>query len=139
MPTTTIRRRNKGTPDSYLDLIGQFPLKTIKSGAAHDRALTMVSKLVGRTLDPGAGDYLDTLLVLVSKYEDEHHPIRRATPRAALKLLMSANRLTQADIGRIIGSESVVSLFLKGKRELSKDHIRKLAQRFKVSASLFLG
>ena len=52
---------------------------------------------------------------------------------------MSANGLTQADIGKLIGSESAVSMFLNGQRELSKAHIKALVARFRVDAGLFLG
>jgi HTH-type transcriptional regulator/antitoxin HigA len=99
----------------------------------------MISELMGRDLDSGAGDYLDTLLVLVTRYEEEHHAIDETiTPQQALKALMESNNLSQADIGRLIGSESAVSMFMKGDRDLSKPQIKKLAERFKVDAMLFL-
>jgi HTH-type transcriptional regulator/antitoxin HigA len=117
----------------------RFPLKTIKNDQQHARAAEMISELIGRDLDIGSADYLDALLVLVNKYEDEHHAIGEdVTPQEALRALMEANGLNQADIGRIIGSESAVSMFLKGDRELSKAQIKKLSERFKVDASIFL-
>lgn len=125
--------------DTYLDLVRRFPLKTIKNDDEHARAARMISELMGRDLDAGAGDYLDTLIVLVNKYEDEHHHIdENLTPQEALRALMEFNNLRQADIGRIIGSESAVSMFLKGRRDLSKAQIKKLASRFKLDASVFL-
>src|SRR4051794_30043555 len=105
-------------------------ITAIKNAKQHEEASEMVSDLMGRDLDAGAGDYLDTLIVLVNKYEDEHHEIdERMTPQAALRALMEANGLNQAAVGRIIGSESAVSMFLKGDRSLSKAQIRKLAER----------
>ena len=94
---------------------------------------------MGRKLDGGAGDYLDALIVLVNKYEDENHAIAEdMSPREALRTLMEANGLSQADVGRLIGSESAVSMFLKGERGLSKAQIKKLAERFRLDASIFL-
>ena len=95
---------------------------------------------MGRKLDRGASDYLDALVLLVNKYEDERHTPggRDLSPREALRAIMTANHLTQADMGKVIGSESAVSMFLSGGRELSKSHIRKLATRFRVDAGLFL-
>jgi HTH-type transcriptional regulator/antitoxin HigA len=125
--------------DSYLELVQRVPLKTIKNDDAHARATRMISELMGRQLDPGAGDYLDTLLVLVNDYEEKHHAINETlTPQEALRALMEFNDLSQADIGRIIGSESAVSMFFKGERDLSKSQIKKLAARFKLDASVFL-
>lgn len=125
--------------DTYMDLIRRFPLKRIKNVGEHERACAMVSELMGRKLDSGAGDYLDALIILVATYEDENHKIGDdVTPREALRALMEANDLSQADIGRLIGSESAVSMFLKGQRGLSKMQIKTLAERFKVDASIFL-
>ena len=126
--------------DTYMELVQRFPLKTIKSDEQHARATAVIAGLLGRALDAGAGDYLDALLVLVNKYEDEHHtPGGSLTPREALRSLMAFNGLRQADVGRVIGSESAVSMFLNGDRELSKAQIRKLADRFKVNPALFMG
>ncbi len=134
LPKTKQRAR-----DTYLELVQRFALKTIKNDREHEQAAKIVSELMGRKLDPGAGDYLDALIVFVTKYEEEHHGIDEAlTPQEALRGLMDANDLTQADIGRIIGSESAVSMFLKGTRTLSKSQIKKLADRFKLDASVFM-
>lgn len=133
------KTRKPPRPDTYMDLVREYPLKTLKNDAEHERASAMISRLMGRDLDPGAGDYLDALIVLVNKYEDEHHAIGQdMTPQEALRALMEANDLNQAQIGRIIGSESAVSMFLKGERTLSKSQIRKLSERFKVEPGVFL-
>lgn len=138
MPQTKSRKAVR-TGDTYMKLVRRFPLKTIKDDDEHEEASRVISELMGRDLDSGAGDYLDALLVLVNKYEDEHHAIDETmTPQQALRALMASNALSQADIGRIIGSESAVSMFLKGDRDLSKAQIKKLAERFKVDALLFL-
>ncbi|MEI8194958.1 MAG: helix-turn-helix domain-containing protein [Phycisphaerae bacterium] len=130
----------KADADTYMDLIQRFPLKPLKDDAAHEQAVEMVAELMGRKLDDGASDYLDTLILLVNKYEDEHHtPMGMdLTPQQALRAIMEANNLTQADIGRILGSESAVSMFLNGERGLSKVQIKLLVQKFRVDANLFL-
>ena len=133
--------KHKAEADTYMDLIRRFPLKTIKDDAAHEQAVEVVGELVGRKLDHGAGEYLDTLILLVNKYEDERHTpmgMDFKSPQQALRAIMEANAMTQADIGRIIGSESAVSMFLSGERGLSKSQIKALVERFRVDASLFL-
>lgn len=133
-------KSGKADADTYLDLIRRFPLKPIKDDAAHARAVELIGELLDRTRDTGAGDYLDTLILLVNTYEDQHHtPLGLdLTPREALRAIMDANNLTQVEIGRIIGSESAVSMFLNGQRALSKRQIKALAERFRIDASLFL-
>jgi len=56
----------------------------------------------------------------------------------ATKAIMSANGIAQAQMGKSIGSESAVSMFLKGERGLSKAHIKAIVARFRVNASVFL-
>ena len=137
-----IRTRSRKRPESdpYMTLIREFALKPVRNDEEHERAVGIIGKLMGRELDPGAGDYLDTLILLVNKYEDEHHEPQgdHLSPREALRAIMKANNLSQAQIGKIVGSESAVSMFLNGERELSKSHIKALAARFRVDAGLFL-
>jgi len=138
MPTTRTAKSRRDR-DAYMELVRRFPLKTIKSDDEHEQATEMISSLMGRNLDSGSGDYLDALIVLVNKYEDEHHAIDEAmTPQQALRALMEANNLNQAAIGRVIGSESAVSMFLKGDRKLSKSQIRKLTERFKIDPTVLM-
>jgi HTH-type transcriptional regulator / antitoxin HigA len=137
---TTTRPKARNEPDTYMKLVREFPLRPIKNDTEHRRAVDVIGKLMGHDLDPGAGDYLDTLILLVNKYEDEHHTPEGAdlTPQQAMRAIMRANRMTQAEMGKVIGSESAVSMFLRGERELSKGHIKALVARFRVDAGLFL-
>jgi HTH-type transcriptional regulator / antitoxin HigA len=138
MAATKTRNARQGR-DTYIELVRRFPLKPIKNDDEHAQAAAILSELMGRDLDAGSGDYLDALIVFVTKYEDEHHAIdEHMTPQEALRALMSANGLRQADVGRIIGSESAVSMFLKGDRGLSKSQIQKLAGRFRIDPAVFL-
>jgi len=131
-------KTRKTSPDAYLELIRRFPLKPIKTDREHEEAVGLIGELMG-TQDSGEGDYLDTLIVLVNKYEQENHAIdEKMTPREALATLMEINGLHQAEIGKIIGSESAVSMFLGGTRGLSKAQIKKLADRFKVNGMVFM-
>lgn len=136
MTTTTKTRHER---DAYMALIQELPLKKIRNDREHTKAIAMVSRLMGRDLNTGSADYLDALLILVNQYEDEHHAIdEKMTPQQALRALMEANHLKQADIARIIGSESAVSMFLKGTRDLSKAQILKLSTHFKLDPRLFM-
>lgn len=140
MTTTKTKFKQQPEADTYMALIHRFPLKPIKHDGDHAQAVKIVEELMGRKLDSGASDYLDTLILLVNKYEDENHTPEgvHLSPQDALRAIMNANGLSQAQMGKIIGSESAVSMFLNGERELSKAHIKALVARFKVDANLFL-
>ena len=137
---TRTRSNKRSERDAYMNLIRRFPLKPIRNDDEHGRAVEIIAELMGRELDAGAGDYLDTLILLVNKYEDENHTPKGVdlSPREVLRAIMNANNLSQAQMGKIIGSESAVSMFLNGERDLSKSHIKAIVARFKVDAGLFL-
>lgn len=88
-------------------------------------------------LTPEEKKYASLLAVLIEKYESEKYPIRSASPVEVLSELMEANNLRQKDLAPLLGSESIVSEVLSGRRELNKRHIQKLSQRFGVSPAVF--
>jgi HTH-type transcriptional regulator/antitoxin HigA len=79
----------------------------------------------------------ELLTLLITDYEEKHYQLRAATPLEIIEELMAANNLRQKDLVDVFGTESVVSEVLNGKRELTKKHIRRLSERFKVSPALF--
>jgi len=83
-------------------------------------------------------EYVELLSLLIEAYEEEHYPIRDASPVEVIKELMAANDLRQKDLVRIFGSESMVSLVLNGQRPLAVEHIQALSRRFKVSPAAFI-
>lgn len=137
---TKAKSNKRSKADAYMELIRRFPLKPIKDDEKHEEAVEIIGELMGRELDDGTSDYLDTLILLVNQYEDENHTPRgvHLSPQQALRAIMNANNMSQAQMGKVIGSESAVSMFLNGERELSKSHIKALVARFRVDAGLFL-
>jgi len=70
--------------------------------------------------------------------EQEHYPIPHADPVSVVRFLLEHQGLTQRDLIPQFGSESAVSMFLAGRRQLTVGQIRKLAARFKLPADVFL-
>jgi HTH-type transcriptional regulator/antitoxin HigA len=60
------------------------------------------------------------------------------SPISILKHLLDSNEMNASQLGELLGNRSLGSKILRGERELSKTHIRLLAERFKVSPALFL-
>lgn len=113
-------------------------LKVITSEAQHERYLSALLELERRErLTSEERSYAELLTLLIESFEEEHYPIRAASPVEVLQELMAANNLRQKDLAKQIGSESVVSEILSGKRELNKRHIENLSKRFKVSPEVF--
>jgi HTH-type transcriptional regulator/antitoxin HigA len=129
--------------DDYLNLIIRFPLRKIRTRADHRAAMDVLNELMLKgeeNLTDGEEAYLDVLAGLVDAYEREkiRPQMGAATPLEMLQTLMEANDLSPGQLGKIIGSASAATMILKGEREMSKAHIRKIADRFHVSPALFL-
>ncbi len=77
------------------------------------------------------------LLLLVEDFERNSDPIPDAAPIDVLRHLIEAHGLRQRDLTDVFGTESIVSEVLHGKRELTKEHIRRLSARFGVSPAVF--
>ena len=80
----------------------------------------------------------ELLTLLIEDSEQQHYKLKPAAPQEAVLELMRANRLKQKDLVEVFGTPSIVSEVLSGKRALSKEHIRRLSDRFHVSPEVFL-
>lgn len=77
------------------------------------------------------------LTLLIEDFEGKHYALPKASPIETIMFLMDQNGLKQKDLMDVFGTPSIVSEVLSGKRELNKDHIRRLSERFHVSPELF--
>jgi len=112
--------------------------KVIASDAQNERYISALLELERRNhLTADERNFAELLTLLIEAYEEKQHPIRAASPTEVLAELMAANNLRQKDLAPMLGSESVVSEVLSGKRELNKRHIVELSRRFRVSPELF--
>lgn len=119
-----------------------FELLNIRDNAGHTRAVEMAGKLMDIIDDQADHPMIPFLEVLgdaIAHYEEKIYPPFSSSGVDALKYLMEANGLKQADLADIFGGQSVVSEILNGRRKLNNvDQIRKLAERFNVATSLFV-
>ena len=81
---------------------------------------------------------IELLTLLVERYEQEHYPIPAADPASVVRLLIEKQNLTQRDLIPQFGSESAVSMFMTGQRNLTLEQVRKLSTRFKLPADVFI-
>jgi HTH-type transcriptional regulator/antitoxin HigA len=79
-------------------------------------------------------DYLGDL---VAEYEAKDKMPSAASGADALRYLMQRDGLRQADLPEL-GSQGVVSELLSGRRDFNARQAKALAERFGVSAALFL-
>ncbi len=138
MPTTKLDR--EAMPGRFSELVARLPPRAIHDDTEYRNALEMINAVLARPkLTKGQTEYVETWAVLVEAYEREHHSIDTiATPIETLQYLMDQASMTASDLGRLLGNRTLGSAILSGKRDLSKAHIRVLANHFKVEPGLFL-
>jgi HTH-type transcriptional regulator/antitoxin HigA len=112
--------------------------RVITSEAQYDKYVSVLHALVmEKNHTSETRHYIELLTVLIEAWDNTHHAIENATPVEVLQSLMAANNLKQKDLAAMMGTESIVSEVLKGKRKLTVEHIARLSKRFKVSPAVF--
>jgi HTH-type transcriptional regulator/antitoxin HigA len=126
-------------PRDYAGLVRLLPPRPIHDKVDLANATEILDAMAGHDLTPDQEDYLDVLSDLVRKYEDEHSPVRRrgSTPLERLQYLVKQAGMTASDLGRLLGNRGLGSLVLRGRRQLSKTHIRTLAEHFRLDPGYF--
>ena len=128
-------------PGRFTDLVALLPPHVIRDETDYDNVIEFMDKLLARPkLTKGQTEFFETWTVLIGDYEDKHHAIdtSQISGLDALKYLLEQNDMNASDLGNLLGNRSLGSKILRGERELSKTHLRILADRFKVDAGLFL-
>ncbi|TGD97407.1 helix-turn-helix domain-containing protein [Methylobacterium nonmethylotrophicum] len=140
MECLTLSRDDVATLTHHFQVITQrIPLHPITDGAQYETAVAAMNGLI----DAGAGDethplgpLLGLLGEFIAAYEEAEHRRPDIAPAEVLRLLMEQHGLKQGDLPEI-GSQGVVSELLNGKRELNKNQIARLSERFGVSPATF--
>lgn len=138
MATKAKTNRRRKVADSYLELVMECPLASIKSESQLTVAQDMIDRLLTQgKMDDGEEMYLDALSDLIAAYEDVHHSIPPASDADMLRHLMEAKGVAQVELHRGTGiPKSTISEVLAGKKPFSKTLIRTLADFFQVDTSV---
>lgn len=116
-------------------------LAAIHTQADHERAVEFMNQLldvVGGDEEHELADMLELLGQLIEDYESQHCALPDAEPAQVLHFLMAQHDLKQADLVAELGTRSVVSEILNGRRQINARQAKTLAQRFGVSAAVFI-
>lgn len=115
-------------------------LRPIQNEQEYDRMVKLMNALLdvaGDDEDHPLSSLLDLAADLVSRYEQEQHPIEPASPKDALRFLMDARGLKQDDL-RAIVPQGNLSAILAGKRKISAAMAGKLGKFFGISPAIFV-
>ncbi len=124
---------------AYSALLVKFPPRVIRSEEQNEGYIQALYELEQNqnSWTPEEAELADLLTLLIENYEEKHYQLPKSSPLEMLQFLMDQHGLKQKDLIDVFGTPSIVSEVLNSKRELSKEHIRRLSARFKVSPELF--
>jgi HTH-type transcriptional regulator/antitoxin HigA len=128
--------------NKYVGLLTETVPQVIDSETEFERVLEIIDRLMSKpegALSPEESKLLKLLATLAEDYEKRVlPPLEKSAPAEILQFLMKENGLKQKDIVSVFGSQGIASEVLSGKRSISKTQAKKLAERFSVSAELFI-
>jgi len=128
-------------PKDYAGLCGVLLPRPIRDKVDYDNVSEIADAMVlwHEDFTSDQRDYFDLLCSLMETYDAEHVRWPRLKGREILEHLLREQGLTGADLSRILGgSRNLGAMILRGERNLTLAHVRKLATHFKVSAELFV-
>jgi HTH-type transcriptional regulator/antitoxin HigA len=138
MKTKTFNRDK--IPRKYAELVGLFMPRPLHDEVDYRNALGVLDAMAGFKMNADQDDYFDAIATFVEKYEAQHHSIdgSKLTPVQLIRSLMDEHDMNESDLGRLLGDRSLGHRILKGERDLSKVHIRRLAEHFSLNPAALL-
>ncbi len=126
----------------YGGLLATTLPRKIETEEENERILEIIKNLMKKgeeNLSPEEDTLLVLLANLVEDFEDRAYPMAENTdPLGTMLFLMEQHSLKQIDMVDVFGSRGRVSDVVNGKRGISKNHARKLADKFNTSVDLFI-
>ena len=123
----------------YTALLAKVPPRVIRSDEQNEAYIEALYEMEHRKgkRSKEERELADLLTLLIEDYEEKHYQLPKASPLEVIKFLMDQHGLKQKDLLDVFGTPSIVSEVMRGKRELNKEHIRRLSERFNVSPEMF--
>ena len=117
--------------------LGVASVRTKRDYEKASKVMFQLLDLIGEDETHPLCGVLDYVTAQIMEYEDEHVHIPDADPVDVLKFLMEERNLKQSDLADCL-PPSRISEILNGKRKISKNIAKILAQKFKVHADVFI-
>jgi len=130
-------------PCDYRKLCELHLPRPIHDKVGHENALEIAEAMAGfeDKFTRDQADYFELLTDLLAAYENAREAREPKLPfKARLEALLEAAGWSASDLGRFLQLDATMgSKILRGERNLTAEHIRKLSLRFSLSADYFLG
>ena len=113
-------------------------IRPIRNDVDHRAALQEIARLWDFPDDSPENDRLDVLATLVAAYEKTRWPIDRASPHDILEYAVNELGHTQSELASALGSRSLASELLAGKKRISLDAARKISAAWAIPIQLLV-
>ena len=125
---------------SYAELLVEIEPRPITSKAALQRTYKLIDDLMSRPeLNRAESEMLELLSLLVEQYESRAHPTPQVSAADMLAHLLESRGVTNATLAAETNiPRSIVTDILAGRRRISLGNVRKFADYFRVSPSVFI-
>jgi HTH-type transcriptional regulator/antitoxin HigA len=125
----------------YGRLLARAVPRVIKTEEENERALAVVESLMEkgeRNMTPEEDALLELLTGPIHDFEEKAYPIPKSEPHEIVAFLLEERGLAPKDLWPVVGSKSRVSEILAGKRSMTKEQAKELAELFRVGVDLFI-
>jgi HTH-type transcriptional regulator/antitoxin HigA len=126
---------------SYRELLERYAPAPIKSREENQLALEVLSALMAKgeeNLSTDEQKFVELMGMLISQFEKTAYAAPKGAPADVLRELMRARGMRPKDLWPVFGSKGITSEVLRGKRGISKERAKSLAEMFGVSVELFI-
>jgi HTH-type transcriptional regulator / antitoxin HigA len=123
----------------YGQLVADIKPKVIETEDEYEQFLAVAERLTFKQdQTPEESALYDLVTMLVEAYETEHYPIDRPAPAEILQHIIESSGIDPTELVKIFGSSEIVTQVLAGTKTIDPDRAQALADRFKLSPSIFL-
>ena len=125
----------------YGRLLARTVPRVIKTEEENERALAIVESLLEKGeayMTPEEDELLELLADLIHDFEEKAYPIPKSAPHEIVAFLLEQRGLAPKDLWPVVGSKSRDSEILAGKRSMTKEQAKRVAEFFHVGVDLFI-
>ncbi|WP_186649872.1 helix-turn-helix domain-containing protein [Fluviispira vulneris] len=111
-----------------------FEIKPIRNDGEYTEAENFVDNLDHHSLNDEESKLFKILLELMGYYDDKYiNPKYYFTPKDLIQFLLEDNGFSQTQLAEYLGvKQPNINGILKGTRDLSKDLMKKIHEKFKI-------
>jgi HTH-type transcriptional regulator/antitoxin HigA len=114
-------------------------IRPVRTPEDHKAALARIDELMNAEGGTPEMAELEVLAILVERYERDSFPIDSPTALDAIQFRMEQAGYRQADLARVLGSQSRASEIMRGSvKRLSLTQIRRLHDAWRIPADVLI-